>query len=62
MDVRGEFLATCGYGVRMGQIVQDNMVKVGALSTAALLQHQSDACHSHVSQPQSSGNAPQKAH
>ncbi len=28
--MRGEFLATCGYGVRMGQIVQDNMVKVGA--------------------------------
>lgn len=28
LDARGNFLATCGYGMRLGQVALDNMVKV----------------------------------
>ena len=28
MDVRGDMLATCGYGTRQGQVVPDTLVKV----------------------------------
>ena len=29
VDVRGDMLATCGYGTRQGQIISDSYVKVG---------------------------------
>ena len=29
VDVRGDMLATCGYGTRQGQVVFDSYVKVG---------------------------------
>lgn len=28
LDARGNFLATCGYGMRLGQVALDNTVKV----------------------------------
>ena len=28
LDARGNFVATCGYGTRLGQVALDNMVKV----------------------------------
>ena len=28
MDAQGNFVATCGYGMRLGQVALDNMVKV----------------------------------
>ena len=28
LDARGNFVATCGYGIRLGQVALDNMVKV----------------------------------
>lgn len=32
IDVRGDLIATCGYSIRMGQVVADNMVKVIAVA------------------------------
>lgn len=41
LDARGNFLATCGYGVRLGQVALDNTVKVcqTAFMTYILSQH-----------------------
>ena len=37
LDARGNFVATCGYGMRLGQVALDNMVKVHLFHPAAAL-------------------------
>ncbi|KAL0054988.1 hypothetical protein WJX82_005488 [Trebouxia sp. C0006] len=37
LDARGNFVATCGYGTRLGQVALDNMVKVFDLRSAPRL-------------------------
>ena len=37
LDARGNFLATCGYSMRLGQVALDNTVKVRA--SLCLYQH-----------------------
>lgn len=34
LDARGNFVATCGYGTRLGQVALDNMVKVLLVAAA----------------------------
>ena len=34
VDVRGDMLATCGYGTRQGQIISDSYVKVMRVQNA----------------------------
>ena len=41
LDARGNFVATCGYGMRLGQVALDNMVKVRHPASLHLCGHAS---------------------